>query len=135
MGYLYKPKLRSAGQSGIWWAKYYVNGKAVRESTKADNHEQARRFLKLREGAAATGAPIPPRVDRITYDELAADLRTHYETTGRWKNLDDVDRRLAHLNGFFKGYRAVSVTPDMLARYVAKRQAETTHIVASRDGK
>ena len=58
----------------------------MRESTKTDNHAEARRFLKLREGAVATGAPIPPRVDRTRYDELAADLRTHYETTGRWKN-------------------------------------------------
>lgn len=60
-----------------------VNGRPVRESTKAEKETDARRFLKLREGAAATGAPIPPRLDRVLYDELAGDLRTYYRTTGR----------------------------------------------------
>jgi integrase len=33
MGYLYRPKLKSGTRSEIWWAKYYVNGRPVREST------------------------------------------------------------------------------------------------------
>ena len=137
MGYLYRPKLKSGARSEVWWVKYYVNGRAVRESTKvaADTKtapEAARRFLKRREGAVATGAPLPPRADRILYDELVEDLRVFYKTTGRWKNLDDVEDRLAHLDGFFKGYRAARVTPDVIARYVAQRQAETTHLIAAR---
>lgn len=80
----------------------------------------------------ATGSPIPPRVDRILYDKLAQDLRTFYETTGGRKNLKDVENRLAHLDGYFKGYRASNITPDMIAAYVAQRQGETTHLVAER---
>ena len=38
----------------------------------------------------------------MTYDELAEDLRTFYKTTGRWKNMDDVEHRLAHVDPFFK---------------------------------
>src|SRR5436190_18100312 len=99
MGYLYRPKLKSGERSSIWWAKYYVNGRPVRESTRvASNTDtppaEAKRFLKLRDGAVATGAPILPRIDRILYDDLAQDLTTFYQTTGRWKNLDDVDDRL-----------------------------------------
>lgn len=141
MGYLYRPKLKKRPgeteprESSVLWCKYYVTGRPVRESTGATTEQEARRFLKLREGAVATGAPIPPRLDRVLYDELAADLRTHYQTTGRWKNMADVERRLAHLDGFFKGHRAVNVTADAIARYVAKRQAETTHLVAAREGK
>jgi integrase len=116
----------------MWWCKYYVNGGAVRESTKCEREQDARRFLKLREGAVAAGAPIPPRVDRILYDELAEDLRTFYRTTGRWKNLDDVEDRLVRLDAHFKGYRAASITPDLIAKYVAKRQAEPTHLIARR---
>ena len=33
MGYLYQPKLKSGRRSSIWWAKYYVNGRPIREST------------------------------------------------------------------------------------------------------
>jgi hypothetical protein len=46
--------------SKTWWAKYYVNRKAIRESTETEKETEARRFLKTEEGAAATGqAPLP----------------------------------------------------------------------------
>src|SRR5262245_21434973 len=98
MGYVYRPKLKSGERASIYWAKWYEHGRAIRESTGSEKEAEAKRFLKLREGAVATGAPIPPRLDRIRYDELAEDLRTFYKTTGRWKNLDDVEDRLAHLD-------------------------------------
>jgi integrase len=133
LGSLYRPKLKSGGAAGIWWAKYYVNGRPVRESTKCGRLEDARRFLKTREGAVATGAPIPPRIDRVIYDELAADLRTHLQTTGGWEAGRGAERRLAHLDKFFAGRRAVAITPDVLARYAAQRQKEPTHFVATRN--
>jgi len=71
MGYAYRPKRRDGTPGRIWWVKYYVNSRPVRESTGADKEAEARRFLKLREGAAARGSPIPPRIDRIPYDELS----------------------------------------------------------------
>jgi len=100
MGYLYRPELKSDARSEIWWAKYYVNGRPVRESpgVAADTKtapEGARRFLKGREGRVATGRPILPRSDRVRYDEVAADLRQHYEAT-RSRDLDEADHRLEH---------------------------------------
>ena len=83
--------------------------------------------MKLREGAVASGAPIPPRIDRIFYDELAADLRQHYGTTGR-RRLEEVDDRLAYLDRFFRGRRAGSIDPALITAYVARRQAERTHL-------
>ena len=137
MGYLYQRKLKSGERSRIWWAKYYVNGRPVRESTGVASDTEAppteaKRFLKLREGAVATGAPLPPRADRILYDELREDLLTFYRTTGRWKKLADVEDRLTHLDGSFNGARAARITPDVLAKYVAKRQSETTHLILER---
>jgi hypothetical protein len=40
---------------------------------------EARTFLKPKEGDVAAGRPVLRRVDRFlfTYDETAADLRTH----------------------------------------------------------
>jgi len=98
MGYLYKQKSRDGTPGRVWWVKYYVNGRPVRESTGTEKEAEAKRFLKLREGAAATGAPITPRVDRILYDEVAADLRAHYQATGRWKNVGELERGLTHLD-------------------------------------
>jgi hypothetical protein len=62
--------------------KYYSGGKPIRESTWTTKQKEAKRFLKDRESRNAAGLQPLPRVDRITYDELARDLRLHYETTG-----------------------------------------------------
>jgi len=128
MGYLYKQKSRDGTPGRVWWAKYYVDGRPVRESTGTEKEAEAKRFLKLREGAAATGAPIAPRVDRILYDEVSADLRAHYQATGRWKNLGELERGLTHLDRFFRGRRAASITPDLALRYITERQAAKTHL-------
>lgn len=66
----------------MWWCKYYVNGKAVRESTEREKETEARQFLKKQEGAAVDGRPVLPRVSRILYDEAAADLWAHYQASG-----------------------------------------------------
>jgi integrase len=122
MGYLYRPKLKSGGPSSVWWAKYYVNGKAVRESTRSEKETDAKRFLKEREGRAATGKPIIPRADRIRYDEVAKDLEDYYTATGK-RDLREARFRLAHLKQFFGGYRAAAIGPSEITRYVVQRQA------------
>lgn len=124
MGYLYQPKLKSGGTGSIYWCKYYVNGRAVRESTGCEKEKEGRAFLKRREGAVANGAPIMPRADRITYDELAADLRRHYTTTGA-RDLREAGKRLRHLDRFFTGARAVTITPARITEYVETRQKAT----------
>ena len=64
----------------VFWIKYYSGGRPFRESTRTMKQKEAERFLKNREGRSAAGLQPLPRVDRITYDELARDLRLHYET-------------------------------------------------------
>jgi integrase len=128
MGYLYRPKLKSGARSSIWWAKYYVNGRAVRESTGVAGDTQnppaeARRFLKEREGRVATGAPILPRADRIRYDELAKDLRDYYTATGK-RDVKEAETRLRHLDRFFGQQRAAAIAPAVITTYVRKRQAD-----------
>ncbi len=82
MGYLYQQRQRDGTKGGPWWIKYYVNGKCMRESTGTTEVKKAERMLKEREGRAAVGLPIPRRLDRMRYKELAKDLRLHYQTTG-----------------------------------------------------
>src|SRR5262249_44344792 len=97
MGSLYK-------RGSVWWCKYYVSGRAVRESTGKEKEKEAEQVLKVKEGGAATGLPALPRADKIRYEEAAADLRRHYETSGD-RNLREADGRLNHLNAFFRGRR------------------------------
>ncbi|HEY5988731.1 MAG TPA: DUF4236 domain-containing protein [Streptosporangiaceae bacterium] len=123
MGYLYQPKLKSGGTSSRWWIKYYVNGRAVREGTRTDDKDAAKRTLKQREGAAATGQPVMPRMDRIRYDEAVADppapLRDGAgdRVVPRWAR-----EAMKPLNGFFTGRRLTAITPTVLTLYTQQRQ-------------
>ncbi len=101
MGMLYR-------RGALFWVKYYVNSRPVRESTHTDLETEARRFLKEREGRVAVGQPVLPRVDRIRYDDIADDLRRHYETSGE-RDLKEADTRLKPLKAFFTGRRVVSI--------------------------
>jgi hypothetical protein len=134
MGYLYRPKLKrrpdetEQRQSSVWWCKYSQNGRPVRESTgvSADTKtppKAAERFLKEREGRVATGLPILPRADRTRYDDIAADLRQHYEATGS-RDLEEADYRFAHLKAFFAGRRVATIGQPEVTAYVLKRQGE-----------
>jgi integrase len=116
MGTLYR-------RGRLWWIKYYVNGRAIRESTGTNKEQEARRVLKGREGAVATGQPVLPRADRIRYEEIAADLRLHYQTTGE-RDLGEAEHRLAHLDAFFAGRRVASLSAADVTGYVAGRQAQ-----------
>ena len=113
MGMIYK-----RGQ--MFWIKYYSGGTPIRESTGTAKQKEAERFLKNREGRNAAGLPPLPRVDRITYDELASDLRLHYETTGT-RGLKEADTRFKTLRLFFTGRRATSIKGVLAEEYVQHR--------------
>jgi integrase len=107
----------------VLWVKYYVNGKAIRESTGTEKETEARRFLKEREGRVAQGQPMLPRADKVRFEEGADDLNAYYGTT-RKRDLREVRYRLAHLREFFAGRRLAAIGPADTTAYAAKRQAE-----------
>jgi integrase len=107
----------------VWWVKYYVNGRPVRESTGSEKEQEARRFLDTRRGRAAAGLPMMPRADRVRYDEAATDLRAHYTATG-CRDLAEAEGRLAHLDAFFRGRRLLSIGQADATTYALKRQGE-----------
>jgi integrase len=107
----------------VWWCKYYVNGRPVRESTGSEKEGEAKRFLDGRKGRAATGQPILPRADRVRYDDVAADLRQHYEATGA-RDLAEYDRRVAHLTRAFAGRRIAGIGQVDADAYVLRRQEQ-----------
>ena len=121
MGQLYR-------RGRVWWVKFYLNGRPIRESTGAVSDgdtppQEAKRFLKAHEGRAAAGLPVLPRADRVRYDEAAKDLREHYETTGS-RDPDEAEKRLKHLDQFFSGRRLASIGGADAAAYVAHRQKD-----------
>jgi integrase len=110
-------------RGNIWWVKYYVNGRAVRESTGAEKETEAKRFLDGRRGRVAEGLPVMPRADRTRYDDARADLIAHYEATGA-RDVTEAGYRLEHLNTMFKGRRLASIGPADANRYTVQRREE-----------
>jgi integrase len=121
MGYLYQPKLKSGATCAVWWMKYYVNGKAIRESSGTGKETEARRILKEREGRVAAGQPVLPRADRIRYEEAARDLREHYQVTGS-RNLEEAGARFLHLDAQFTSRRLAAIGPADATAYARRRQ-------------
>jgi integrase len=115
------PGLYKRPDSDIWWCSYSNAGRRVRESTGTADLQDAKRFLDERKGRIATGQPVIPRAEKVRYDELAEDLRAHYRTTED-RNLVEVEKRLKHLDAFFKGWPAVAIDSANATRYVERRQ-------------
>jgi integrase len=106
-----------------WWLKYRAGGRWHYESSGSPDKVVAQTLLDTRRGQRASGAPVQPRLDRVTYADAAAALRTHYDVTGS-RDLTEAELRLAHLDRFFAGYRLVGITSASCEQYAAKRQGE-----------
>jgi integrase len=59
----------------------------------------------------------------VCYEEVAQDLRQHYQTTGI-RDLKEAEHRLTHLDAFFMGRRVTDIGPADITAYVATRQRE-----------
>jgi integrase len=105
----------------VWWVKYYVNGRPVRESTGTGDQRKAEKFLKDRTARVTAGLPVLPRTERIRYIEAADDLRVYYRTTGA-RQVCEAETCLRHLDGFFRGHRLVDITGAEVQRYIEFRQ-------------
>ncbi len=117
MGTMYK-------RGSVWWIKYYRDGKPFRESTKSTKEGDAKRLLKKREGEIVEGKLPGMMFDRVTFDELAADLVTDYKRNGK-KTLAWIERRIdLHLRPYFGGMRVPQITTSKIKAYTNLRLEE-----------
>ncbi len=123
MGYLYQPKLKTGGRCKKWWAKYYINGMARRESLGTEDHEEAKQILKVKEGRVAEGKPPLPRADKIRFEELAEDYLTDYRVNGK-RSLTRAEYNVEGLKLSFAGWRAVDINTADVKAHIARRQAD-----------
>ena len=108
---------------GPWWVKYQLNGRPQCVTTGSDKKEDAKRLLKLREGDVEQGVPITAQVNRITFEDAAADLLNDY-TTNKRRSLRVVDLRIKkHLAPFFGRRRLLTISTVDVRAFTAKRQA------------
>jgi len=123
-GMLYQLRRRDGTLAPTWWTKLHVNGRPVRESTGTIDRDAAEGVLRDRLERASQGLVIV-RLNNVRFDELADDLKAHYETTGT-RDVREADKRLKPLRRFFAGWRAAKIDGAGFDRYVAKRQAAGT---------
>lgn len=106
-----------------YWIKYYRNGKPYRESTHSDKKTEAERLLKLREGQIQQGTFTGLSINKVTFDDLCADLVTDYKMNGR-RSLRRTMLSIRHLKTYFEGWKIKSITSDQIKTYIVKRQEE-----------
>jgi integrase len=107
----------------ICWIKYYHKGRQIRESSRSNKKEVAKRLLKRREGELAERRLPGVYLDKVTFDELAQDLLTDYEVNGKkslWRARISCDHLLRH----FAGVRVPDITSARIRRYVHVRMEE-----------
>ncbi len=110
-------------QSAVWWIQYSFRGKVYRESSQATDRPTAVRLLGKRLGEIGRGKLVGPQEDRVTFEELAADLVRDYEVRGL-RSLEALRCRLTHLRLFFDTSRALDITAAGIREYQAARREE-----------
>ena len=129
MGSIYKRtwKDRKTGkeiEGDKYWVSYYRDVKQFRESAGTTSLSEAKRFLANKEGDIAKGIPITPRMGRMKFSELAADVVNDYRVNGK-RSIKDLETRLSgHVLPFFGEARASVITTADVRRYIAHRQDE-----------
>jgi len=114
-------QLRKRG--GVWWIRYYRNGRRFEESARSDKRQAAVDLLKIREGDVAKGVPISAKVGQLRFDEAAQDLITDYRVNKK-KSLNHVQRRIDKaLTPWFGVRRMAEITTADIRTFVDRRQA------------
>ncbi len=107
---------------GPYWIKYYQDGRPKQEPTHSFKESDARRLLKLREGAVAKGLPLNLRADKITVGELLDDLLLDYRVNHQRSYKDFAEPIVrVQLQPAFQHLRAARLTTSMIQGYRDRR--------------
>jgi integrase len=121
-GMVYQPKRKNGKRSRIQWIKFYVAGKAQRESSGSPDERVAEKLLRRRLGEIEADRYVPPA--RVRVDELVQDVIRDYKLKGR-KSTEHVQRRWeCHLKNWFTRRKASEVSTNTVMRYIESREKE-----------
>ena len=107
----------------VYWIAYSYRGKEYRESSRSETESQARKLLKKRIGETNAGTFIGPNEERLTFEGIADMLLTDYQINGK-RSIPTLRGLIRHLSDSFAMTRAVDITADRIAAYIARRQLE-----------
>ncbi len=110
-------------RKGVWYARFMVNGKEYRESSRSTDEDVAWAFLEKRRNEVIEGKVVGPRVEQTTFKDLVALIEQDYAANGR-KSARSMRCRVKRLRQSFGTTRPVDITYAMLTKYVTKRQTD-----------
>ena len=109
-------------RGGVWWVRYYRDGRRYEQSSKSAAYDEARDLLRRLEGAIADGVPVTPKIGQLRLSEAGADLLTNYRVNKR-RSIGDVERHVQKLRAFFgPGARLANLTTADVERFTKARQ-------------
>lgn len=117
---------RTAGTGGVYqrgavfWIRYSVRGRKVRESSGSTKRADAVRLLKRRLGEIGAGRYVGPDAEKVTLVDLRELILTDYRLKGRRSTLR-VQEAFRHLSAFFTFARVPDITPDRVDAYITHR--------------
>lgn len=111
----------------VWWLKYYDrDGRARRESSRAENAAEAARLLRRRLGEVASGRRlIGADIERLSFEDLARLLSDDWRANER-RSLERLSVALRNLAGYFGGWRARDIDFGALQAYRGWRAREVS---------
>ncbi len=115
-GSVYRPTYRAKDgklrESRLWWIKYQVGARAIREPAKTKSKERAEEILRARLTGGVDG--------RTTFEDLASMIVADYQANGR-RSVARVEQCLEHLREAFGTRPAKAITADRITAYTAGR--------------
>lgn len=110
----------------VWYAKFYVNGKAVCVPTEKEDRDEAIAFLRRKMAEAESAGFVSAEMGQVKMGALFDLLLKWYGLKER-RSAYDVERKIEKASGlreWFGRMRASQVTGAELARYVAARRKQ-----------
>lgn len=119
----------------FWYAQWYENGRAIRESTRETVKQKALVELRRKMGKSESGETALSQQKKIKYGDLRAALLANYVEKGNKSLETRADgtetivglKQLDEFCGFSEtndGMSVIQLTTDFARRFVKKRQAE-----------
>jgi integrase len=106
-------------RGGVWWVKFYIDGRPIRESSHSTKREAAETLLDTRRGQRARGETVSPKAARLKVSELLDNLARRYRIDGQTVPAANV----ARLRTAFGPQRAATVTGADWNVYVEKHRS------------
>jgi integrase len=109
-------------RGNTYWIQYRAEGKVYNESAKTDKKMEAVDLLKKKVGEIAQGKKPSRDFEKTSFDDLKKVYLSNFKKKGK-RDKRRADIAIEHLEGFFKGLRAINITERQIEEYAQKRVA------------